>query len=383
MGDSPRRWRAILERMFARATVPRVDPAEGPVPALAWPPSLVDRPRVPLLIYLDLNHWIGLAQAATGLPTGERHAAALEACRRARSEGVALFPLADAHYVETSKIKSPQQRQDLAAIMEELSGFVTLLSRPDVMRLELDAALARLLSSNETFLPALPLLGSGVFWAFGRVGLRIREGSEDITDRCRAENPELFDHMFRYSERQFLAGPADDQVLEMRSRGWRPDAAFEVAESRALEEQDQVVRFNADDRWRRGRIRDVILARELVIELFDMLNEALAVRSLQRSLLDGDRGRARSLVRSMPSSEVSTELKVAAHRNAQTNWTPNDIIDIDAMSLSVPYCDVVVTEKRACHTLRSAKLDVRMNTVILDRLADLPAALVSAREQAG
>jgi len=39
-----------------------------------------------------------------------------------------------------------------------------------------------------------------------------------------------------------------------------------------------------------------------------------------------------------------TELKRAAHRNRQTKWKSNDLIDIDAMSLAVPYCDVVVTE---------------------------------------
>ena len=106
-----------------------------------------------------------------------------------------------------------------------------------------------------------------------------------------------------------------------------------------------------------------------------MFLEALASRSLQADLFAGDRERARCLVRSMPSSEVATELKVAAHRNPQTQWTANDIIDIDSMSLAVPYRDVVVTEKRACHTLCSAHLDMRMNTTILDRLADLPGTL--------
>jgi hypothetical protein len=99
---------------------------------------------------------------------------------------------------------------------------------------------------------------------------------------------------------------------------------------------------------------------------------------LRADVFADDRERARRLVRSMPSSEVSTELKVAAHRNPQTQWTANDIIDIDSMGLAVPYCDIVVTEKRACHTLRSAHLDTRMNTTILDRLVDLPSALTVA-----
>jgi hypothetical protein len=133
----------------------------------------------------------------------------------------------------------------------------------------------------------------------------------------------------------------------MRARGWKPDAAILVAEERAQQERDQAQRFDADDKWCRGRIREVVLARELLVELFQKLLDALQARNLTMDLLNGDRERARRLVRSMPSSEVATELKVSAHCNRQTKWTSNDMIDIDAMSLAVPYCDVVVTEKRA------------------------------------
>ena len=356
----------------------KVNPAEGLPPDLVWPRSLVQRSDRPLLVYLDLNHWIGLAQADSGHRDGLRFQPVLEACREARRSNLALFPLSDAHYVEVTKIKSPQQRKDLAVVMEELSGFTTLLSKPDVMRLEVDVVVAALLESDQLVYPPFPLLGPGVFWAFGRRGLRIRDGEGDITDRVREENPELYWEMFELAEREFLAGPADNEVDELRANGWIPDAGWQVAETRAQQEREQAARFDADDRWRRGRIRDVILARELTIELWDMLIENLTTRSHQVDFLQGDRERARRLVRSMPTSEVATELKVAAHRNAQTKWTPNDIIDIDSMSLSVPYCDIVVTEKRACHTLRSAHLDARMGTTIIDSLGDLPALLAQA-----
>jgi hypothetical protein len=55
----------------------------------------------------------------------------------------------------------------------------------------------------------------------------------------------------------------------------------------------------------------------------------------------------------MPSTEVSIEIKTAWHRHRERRWTPNDIYDIDALSLAVPYCDIVVTEK-ACHHLLNA-----------------------------
>ena len=53
----------------------------------------------------------------------------------------------------------------------------------------------------------------------------------------------------------------------------------------------------------------------------------------------------------------------------------NDIYDIDALALATPYCDVVVTEKACHHILSTAKMNERMNTSLLYRLADLPTVL--------
>jgi hypothetical protein len=77
----------------------------------------------------------------------------------------------------------------------------------------------------------------------------------------------------------------------------------------------------------------------------------------------------------MPSTEVCIELKTAWHRNRDKAWTANDICDIDALSLAVPYCDVVVTEKACHHVLATAGLGQRMHTALLRRLDDLPATL--------
>jgi hypothetical protein len=49
--------------------------------------------------------------------------------------------------------------------------------------------------------------------------------------------------------------------------------------------------------------------------------------------------------------------------------------DIDAMSLAVPYCDVVVTDKACHHVLDMARLGERMHTAFLRNLEDLPGTL--------
>lgn len=339
------------------------------------PAGLVSPARPPVLVYLDLNHWIGLAKARTGHRDGVRHAGALGACRAARAAGAALFPLSSAHYMEMARIKDPAQRRDVAEVMEELSGFATLMSRPLVMRLEVEAVLdKRLGQATEAYAP-VDLVGHGFGPAFGRVGalqVRDRDGA-DVTALLGERQRQALAEADLLAQRAMLAGPEDDEVADLRARGWAPESALAVTERRAAQERELVVILDADPRWRRGRLRDVVAAREAVIELYDMLQEALARRGAVFGDVMGDRQAARDLVRSMPSSDIAVALKTQMHRNGQRagGWSATDVYDMDALALAVPYCDVVVTENHAADALRRERMSERYGTVLLTDLSEL------------
>ena len=126
---------------------------------LVWPSGVRRDASLPLLVYLDLNHWVGLAKAATGHRDGARYQTLLEACRTVRQASAALFPLSATHYMEVAKIADARRRADLAGILEELSGFHTLLARSAIVELEFD----------------LRRRGSGLAWADGDAELVERE----------------------------------------------------------------------------------------------------------------------------------------------------------------------------------------------------------------
>lgn len=348
-------------------------------PPLLWPCGLQRPASPPKLAYLDLNQWIYLAQAATGHSNGIKYLPVLQRCRAVRADGTALFPLSSTHYQEVAKITDPAQRAALAALMEELSGFTSLPSRTIVMRLELDAALTPRLGPDPNHLTPLDLLGPGWGWAIGKLNpLRIHVPEGDVTEQVRQQmGAERFDAMMAMmqfvAERAMLAGPSDEDVPALRARGWDPLTAKKVAERCAA--QEQAFEDGLDDQTRRRpqRLRDVILVRELIIELEDALMEALSARG--RSITDAlghDKAAARAMARSMPGTEVATTLKVEDHRNRDKRWTHNDTFDIDALSLAIPYCDVVVTDVHRRHVLNTAGLGERMNTIIFAKLAALP-----------
>ena len=73
----------------------------------------------------------------------------------------------------------------------------------------------------------------------------------------------------------------------------------------------------------------------------------------------------------MPSFDVAVTLKTAYHRDATHRWTSNDIHDIDALGSTLPYCDIVVTDKAVASTAAQTGLSDRLNTVVLARVEDL------------
>lgn len=308
-------------------------------------------------VYLDLKDWILLARADRGQSTPTGYPELLASARRARTADTALFPLSQTHYLEMSGIADPKQRRAVAAVMGELSDIHVLLGRTTIMRLEMEAALDRM-QGRPTPEGTVPLLGRTGLWAYGREGgLRMSVGGVDLTDQI--TDAEAFRLLEREFELRMLEGPSDaEDVLLRQSTEYAPEAVHAIAEKRAEQEREQGARLDADPRWRRGRLRDVVSARELAGEWIDMLTRTLLDRDVSLDDVFGPNGETvREFTEGMPSNRVAISIKTAYHRNGQHNWQVNDIHDIDALAIAIPYCDAVLTDKAARNAVVTMKVD--------------------------
>ena len=68
-------------------------------------------------------------------------------------------------------------------------------------------------------------------------------------------------------------------------------------------------------------------------------------------------------------------LKAARHRDTALASTSNDMFDIDALTVAVPYCNVVGTDNAQAHALTVTRLADRMGTVIMRSVTELPSCL--------
>lgn len=322
-----------------------------------------------------------MAKGARG--KSAKGAALLASVTSAARRGV-IFPLSTTHYLETSQISDPRQRRDLASVMIPLSGCTTIRRRKDLVQHQL------LISFHEVFgRPAfrpnpLEVLGYGANWAF-----RGEEASLQVVD-ARGEDAvptaEQLDWTRRArlsSEALILAGPKDDELEDLRSYGYDPEALAASTASRLAWEANYATFLKSLSGVSRSELRVFLHARELTHEYLEVFNDIVSEYRLPFARLIGvdanhpraSRRRMLDVMDRVPIIRIAVDLKLEVYRNSQRTWSANMMHDIEALAEAVPYCDVVVGDKDAVNLILRSKNDARHSTTVLSDLRDLEGVL--------
>ena len=248
---------------------------------------------------------------------------------------------------------------------------------------EIESALDQVLGPSPVPINTTDYLDWGVDRAFGRAGdFRIQSTSgEDVTEEFRRnypQGPRAFDGIILDAQlelnRRVIEGPTPQEEPLLRKQGWRPEVIVQASERSASAERAQAQRLDDDPNWRLGRIRDLITAREAIVEVGDIFAEGFVRRGpgAADQFFATNADDLRAVYGGMPSFDVAVTLKISLHRDSNHKWTNNDIFDIRALALTVPYCDVVVTDRSMWSHVTRHKLPERYDTVVISHLADLP-----------
>jgi hypothetical protein len=348
------------------------------VPVLKAPPP----PVVPgaLSVYLDTKDWIACAQARTGHSAGARFRSCYEFLLDATTSGRVRVVLSAGSYMELNlalPIHRVRHRTDLADVITEITRFWNIRCRSDLLEAQFEQALHD--RFGRPMFPAHPdVFGPGVTWAFGGTVLDAPVGSAPGMAEAGAARwgPEGYlrfvDVSARMLEYCVLRGARPKDVAFMP--GYDLDPVRRQEEERLLRDQDLQQRL-VDDRGLKVKLDDVLDARELYWELGPSLPRLLdrAAMSVESFFYKG-RDWLSDFVNSLPTIAVQLALRRQGVLNSRS-WKINDQRDLDHLSLGVPYCDVVVTDRAAAAALRRGHLDERLGTVVLNDLAELPGVL--------
>lgn len=345
-----------------------------------WPRTL-RRPPDTRIVYLDLNHWIALAKAYSGHRDGLEDRPILDRLLRSVQAREAIYPISSAIYIEIMKIRGRRRRSDLRKVFELLGRFTVVTARHIVVAHEIEALLDGLHGPSPDPVNTMDYLDWGIMRALGmHGGVKVvdREG-KDVTAEARqryAGGPDEFDRIVDESalqlNRDVLDGPAPEDEPEFRAKGYRPERILETFEQEASDESNFARLLDEDPRLRRGRLRDAVSAREVFFHINSILSSAAAMRGLKGfdNVIQGSPEPRRALD-AMPSFDVSVTLKTAIHKNPNHRWKNNHIHDINALAVTLPYCDLVLTDREMAAFVTRSQLDQRLGTMILHDLRDL------------
>lgn len=318
-------------------------------------------------MYLDQFAWIDLARAAHGRSGSSEGADdALAVIRHGVGRRLLSCPLSAVHYMETLVRTNAPSRHRLATVMAELSRFDTIAPPSAVLPRELDIALNTMVGKPSDPRPVEPF-GWGVWFAFGS-SAPAYELPVEVKEQLTAGRAAEFERVGRlFVEHEAIMGPPEGVPMPgMVENRYYAD----FGERYVLGEQQLAEAMQTHKLLR--HLDDVIAATE-VIDILPPLNKTLertgALSDSEWRRLDSRAG-LEELLHRLPSRSVAYELRKLRHQNRQTKWEPNDLEDLAALSIAIPYCDIVVTEQQWVHLARRARLDSKFGTAVVGNVRD-------------
>ena len=327
----------------------------------------------PLHVYLDINHWHALAEAAGGHPRSLADPAVLLQLTNLVDQGVIALPLSGLHYMELAEYANDANRAATANVMARLSLFQTTAPPDAILQEEIEQSL------HDRFgRPAHPTMvvkfGVGAGFAFGEpLNLRLDWDStkqrEEWEARTGTTAASLLARYQATAEFLLLVGPPRAHTQQIP--GYDPYAARRQADQELQSLQVMITNLTTETELAH-RPKDAIVARQLMFDMRALLTPSMirAGFGIDDWPLD-DKDDLTAFLVSLPSRKVATELQIYIVRDHTCSWKISDLRDIDALSIAVPYCDVVVTDKAAWAAVTGQHLDTTFNTVVLRRLSDL------------
>jgi len=252
--------------------------------------------------------------------------------------------------------------------MATLSRFHALAPQTVIVPWEIDVALAKLVGVEPP--PQPRLFGVGVAHAFHAETLpSLLPTNVSLPLGYRSAVEQGISDML---ERAVLYGSHSHMSEE-----WHKMLRGNVFGNKFADYENDLAARAIQEKFNRGnKLERVVMATELW-NIAAPLSEGLARAGISHEDFFGlTRAEVTDFMLSMPSRRVTYALRLARHRNTQKPFEENDLNDVLALAVAVPYCNVAVTEKTWIHAMRQAKLDTEYDTLLIDNVRDLTAILI-------
>lgn len=312
-----------------------------------------------LIVYLDQKGWINLAKIKYGSVKTDEETRLLETMYRAVEEDKVIFPLSIVHLDEMPS--SETKRQQLAALMVRLSKGYSFSPYVDSqIAVEVDQIIAKKLGYPGIDLRQV-FLKQGIHHLFGLKGEIVsRDG-----DGNRKPPEEIKEKMTKMLY--------DPRVFESSLTKTKPNPLLRQYQKEAAAQMDKTRRglLRIKDKDQRRR---TFLAQNVSAIILPHIVKALIDRGLPKDFFKMEEWTREDMDRflaQVPTGLTFITLMMYMDLQFQRAINVNDIADVWGLTLAIPYCDVVVTERRWVSIAKQSKLDKICDTIMLTSINDL------------
>lgn len=310
------------------------------------------------VIYLDQKDWINLARQHYKRSPRVRGKKLSDVVLEASERNSAIFPLSLVHFVETLHRLDKRSRTRLASFLIQVSKGYTMFPGGSVfMEMECRQAARKILGFPTVNLNKF-VIGKGISHMVGAKGELVRKSgtkgpelSEEIKKQLLEyiESPQA---MLKLLKTQDLA----KQTLRLREAHLETVKKMEQIRKKNLTIADNNLRYR------------VCLVDFFVSTTGPWLAKMLFELNLPKNAIVNENWTRKDFsgfFESMPSLFCVFTLSYRRDQLIQRPIDVNDLNDIWALSMAIPYCDIVVTESMWSSITRQSKLDKKYDTLIL------------------
>lgn len=310
-------------------------------------------------IYLDLNHWIFLAQAHYA-KNNNKYRDTYDKIVQSVEKGDAIYPISSTHIIEASKNYNTQRRRRLAEVMWNISKGWTIAPGAYLVRKQIKTCIRNRYSKD------MLIEKHEVHSAFGR-SIVFAFGMEEKMSKYFHDSEEIaarFLDMLRMPESgrsyfiNMLVG--DNPELMNRLIQDARDIANRTEQSREVSKNES--------KYIRKKIYCVIATKDAQDDIAFCLKEYGV--SIETFMEQGE-NKLISFLESVPTLNIDINLSTERSNHWDRQIDPNDMYDLENMSISIPYCDIVLNEPFWIELAKRKKYDIQYNTVLLSSLDQL------------
>jgi hypothetical protein len=310
-------------------------------------------PKNTKIIYLDQNAWIEISRFKEG-KTSLCDKELFDQIMEARDNNKAIFPLSYAHFLEMSAITQIEQRQKLLPIMLDISQFyilkqdyraIIVFEVENLVRKKLELPLINIRQT---------IVGKGLLDFMG----------SSFTVHSETLDVDTLETMSKMVLKKFADSKIVSEIMTKKHH-----QKIGKDELKDFEDMRQYLKKFDTYKQRRG-ISLLFNTEKMIFPLLCYSLKKLNVsdHALFKKIMPDD---IEKFLAELPTALCYFMLLFQMTEPDNRKMKVNDLYDIWHMAFSIPYCDIVVTEKYLSNIVEQIKLDTTCNTTVLSSISYL------------